>query len=243
MRESGYDISFRFGPFGAATHHFAPVCLNSLLYKSEQDLARMSELLGRKKEADEWRKHAAERKERIQQYLWDEKAGMFFDFDFQSQVQSSYPYITTFLPMWSGLATPEQARAIIKNIGIFERPGGLVMSANETGGQWDYPYAWAPNQLLADEGIRRYGFNEDADRVSYEFLSNVAENFRRDGTIREKYNAATRSSETQVTAGYNINIVGFGWTNGVFLVLVHELPEASVAKLAKEQSAAPGSGH
>ena len=42
---------------------------------------------------------------------------------------------------------------------------------------------------------------------------------------------------------YNINIVGFGWTNGVFLVLVHELPEASVAKLAREQAAAPGSGH
>ena len=118
-----------------------------------------------------------------------------------------------------------------------------MMSVNETGGQWDYPYAWAPNQLLADEGIRRYGFNEDADRISYEFLSNVAENFRRDGTIREKYNAVTRSSETQVTAGYNINIVGFGWTNGVFLVLVHELPEASVAKLAREQAAAPGSGH
>jgi alpha,alpha-trehalase len=243
MRESGYDISFRFGPYGAATHHFAPVCLNSLLYKSEEDLAHMSELLGRKKDADDWHKRAAERKELVQQYLWDEKAGLFFDFDFESQVQSSYPYVTTFLPMWSGLATPQQARAIMKNIGIFERPGGLVMSPHETGGQWDYPYAWAPNQLLADEGIRRYGFNDAADRVSYEFLSNVAENFRRDGTIREKYNAATRSSETQVTAGYNINIVGFGWTNGVFLVLVHELPEASVAKLAKEQSAAPGSGH
>jgi alpha,alpha-trehalase len=243
MRESGYDISFRFGPYGAATHHFAPVCLNSLLYKGEEDLARMSELLGRKKDADDWHKRAAERKQLVQQYLWDEKAGLFFDFDFESQVQSSYPYITTFLPMWSGLATPQQAAAIMKNIGIFERPGGLVMSPNETGGQWDYPYAWAPNQLLADEGIRRYGFNDDADRVSYEFLSNVAENFRRDGTIREKYNAATRSSETQVTAGYNINIVGFGWTNGVFLVLMHELPEASVAKLAREQSASPGSGH
>src|ERR1700733_13959369 len=31
MRESGFDVSFRFGPFGAATHHYAPVCLNSLL--------------------------------------------------------------------------------------------------------------------------------------------------------------------------------------------------------------------
>ena len=31
MRESGFDVSFRFAPFGAATHHYAPVCLNSLL--------------------------------------------------------------------------------------------------------------------------------------------------------------------------------------------------------------------
>jgi alpha,alpha-trehalase len=243
MRESGYDISFRFGPYGAATHHFAPVCLNSLLYKGEEDLARMSEILGRKNDAEGWRKHAEQRKELVQQYLWDEKGGMYFDFDFESQVQSSYEYVTTFLPMWAGLATPEQARAIMKHIGVFERPGGLVMSPHETGGQWDHPYAWAPNQLLADEGIRRYGFHEDADRVSYEFLSNVAENFRRDGTIREKYNAATRSSETQVTAGYNINIVGFGWTNGVFLVLLQELPGDAIARLAKEQTAAPGSGH
>jgi alpha,alpha-trehalase len=42
MRESGYDISFRFGPYGARTHHFAPVCLNSLLYKSEKDLEEVA---------------------------------------------------------------------------------------------------------------------------------------------------------------------------------------------------------
>ena len=43
------------------------------------------------------------------------------------------------------------------------------MSPDETGGQWDFPYAWAPNQLLANEGMRRYGFNEEANRASYEF--------------------------------------------------------------------------
>ena len=47
MRESGFDISFRFGPYGAATHHFAPVCLNSLLYKTEKDLEQMAGILGR----------------------------------------------------------------------------------------------------------------------------------------------------------------------------------------------------
>jgi alpha,alpha-trehalase len=238
MRESGYDISFRFGPFGAATHHYAPVCLNSLLYKTEEDLALMSDMLGRKKEAADWRKRADDRKERIQTYLWDAKRGLYFDYDFEKQLQSSYEYVTTFLPMWTGIATPEQARAIMRNLGVFERPGGLAMSPYESGGQWDFPYAWAPNQLLADEGIRRYGFKDDADRVSYEFLSTVAENFRRDGTIREKYNAVTRSSETQVTAGYHMNIVGFGWTNGVFLALLNQLPPDAVARLAQEQNAA-----
>jgi alpha,alpha-trehalase len=87
------------------------------------------------------------------------------------------------------------------------------------------------------DGMRRYGFNEDADRVAYKFLSTVAENFRRDGTIREKYNAVTRSSETAVTAGYNINIVGFGWTNGVFLSLLRDLPKPLEDQLAKEQDA------
>jgi alpha,alpha-trehalase len=234
MRESGYDIAFRFGPYGVATHHYAPVCLNSLLYKAEEDLAHMADMLGKKKESAEWHDRAKKRKEAINKYLWNAKAGMFFDYDFTTQKQSTYEYVTTFLPLWTGLATQEQAAAVVKNVGIFERPGGLMMSPYETGGQWDAPYAWAPNQLMADDGIRKYGFTEVADRVSYAFLSNVLENFRRDGTIREKYNAVTRSSETAVTAGYKVNIVGFGWTNAAFLVLAHELPEATAEKLGKE---------
>jgi alpha,alpha-trehalase len=243
MRESGYDVSFRFGPHGAATHHYAPVCLNSLLYKTEKDLQQMAETLGRKQEAAEWHNRADNRKAKIQKYLWDSERGSYFDYDFEKQARSSYEYVTTFFPLWAEIPTPEQARAVMGHLATFEKPGGLVMSPYETGAQWDLPYAWAPDQLVVDEGMRRYGFDQEADRVSYEFLSTVAENFRRDGTIREKYNAVTRSSETQVTTGYHMNIVGFGWTNGTFLVLLHELPQAAVTRLALEQDAAPGSSH
>jgi len=235
MRESGYDISFRFGPYGAGTHHFAPVCLNSLLYKSETDLEQISKILGRKDDAEQWRQRAEKRKSEMQKYLWNGQRGLFVDYDFVQQAQSSYDYVTTFFPLWAGVATPEQAQALVQHLSTFEQPGGLVMSPRESGGQWDFPYAWAPNQLIADVGLRKYGFNKEADRVSYKFLSTVAENFRRDGTIREKYNAVTRSSETQVTAGYHMNIVGFGWTNGVFLELLHDLPAGLVQKLASEQ--------
>ena len=115
------------------------------------------------------------------------------------------------------------------------------MSHNDTGVQWDYPYGWAPTQLLAVEGLRRYGFNADADRISYKFLSTVLENFRRDGTIREKYNVVTRSSEAHVAAGYQANVVGFGWTNAVFLTFLHALPQPLVNRLSNEQAAAAGS--
>src|SRR6267143_1316281 len=243
MRESGYDVSFRFGPHGARTHHFAPVCLNSLLYKTEKDLEQISGMLGRPADAEDWRKRAEERKERIQQYLWDSERGSYFDYDFENGKRSDYEYVTAFFPLWAGIPTPEQARAVMQHLPTFEKPGGLVMSPHETGAQWDFPYAWAPDQLVADEGFRRYGFNAEADRVSYEFLSTVAENFRRDGTIREKYNAVTRSSETQVTAGYHMNIVGFGWTNGVFLELLHDLPAELVEKLASEQGTSTAATH
>jgi alpha,alpha-trehalase len=235
MRESGFDVSFRFGPHGAATHHYAAVCLNSLLFKYEKDLEAISTMLGHANDAQEWKKRAERRGANIQKYFWDAQRGFFFDYNVDRKERSTYEYITTFYPLWAGVATKEQAAAVMKNVRKLEQPGGLVMSPYETEGQWDFPYAWAPTQLLAIEGMRRYGFNSDADRISYNFISMVAENFRHDGTIREKYNATTRSSETAVKAGYNINVVGFGWTNATFLVFLHDLPPQMVEKLAEEQ--------
>ena len=236
MRESGFDISFRFSPFGAETHHFVPVCLNSLLYKSERDLETMSRELGRNKEADDWKSKANARQKEIVAWLWDAQRGEFFDYKVSEKKRSAYEYASTFYPLWAGLATKEEAAAIAKNHDHIERPGGLLTSPYETGAQWDAPYAWAPLELIAVEGLRRYGYQDQANRLSYEFLSNVAENFRRDGTIREKYDAVHRSAEATVKSGYSINVIGFGWTNSVFLEFLHEMPKAQVEKLGAEQN-------
>ncbi len=236
MRESGFDIAYRFGAYGAATHHYAPICLNSLLYKTEKDMEQISELLGKHDEAKQWRERAEARKKNINQYLWNSQQGMFYDYDFVSGKQSSYRYLTTYYPLWAGLATPEQAKAVEKNLSVFEQPGGLAMSLEHSGAQWDYPYGWAPVEFLAIEGLRHYGFSADADRLSEKFLSTVLENFKRDGTIREKYNVVTRSSESQVEMGYQANVIGFGWTNGAFQELLHDLPKAAVEALGEKAS-------
>jgi alpha,alpha-trehalase len=237
MRESGFDISFRFSAFGADTHHFAPACLNSLLYKEEKDLEVMSTVLGRPQEAEEWKKQAAAHQKALRDWMWDAQLGEFFDYNFVTRKHSVYEYASTFYPLWAGLATKEQAAAVVKNLPHFERPGGFMTSPYDTGAQWDAPYAWAPVQFMVVEGLRRYGYTAQADRLSYEFLSTVAENFRRDGTIREKYNAVNRTTESATTSGYTINVVGFGWTNAAFLEFLHQLPKADVERLAAEQSA------
>lgn len=236
MRESGFDVSFRFGPFSAATHHYAPVCLNSLLYKTEKDMEQISRWLGHNDDAEKWRQRAEARKQLITKYLWNQSGGLFFDYDFTTNTMSQYKYASTFYPLWAGLATPGQAKAVDSNLKVFEQPGGLPMSTTDTGAQWDLPYGWGNIEMLAVEGLRRYGYNSDADRISYDFLSMVAENFGRDGNLREKYNVVTRSSEARAELGYHMNVVGFGWTNAAFLELLHDLPPAMVERLAKEQA-------
>ena len=235
MRESGFDVSFRFGPFGAETHHFAPVCLESLLFKTETDLQEMSALLGRPADAARWRDRALDRQQRINRFLWNGRQGLYFDYNFLTQTQSSYEYATTFYPLWAGAASAEQARAVVRNLPLFEQTGGLAMSRYESEAQWDYPYGWAPIQLLAVEGLRRFGYRADADRVAYEFLATVLRNYQLDQTIREKYDVVKSSEQTRIDFGYTQNETGFGWTNGVFLELLHGLPPDSIAKLEKLQ--------
>ena len=236
MRESGFDVSFRFGAFGSATHHYAPVCLNSLLYKNEKDLEQISLWLGHTDDAKTWAKRAEERKKLISQYLWNDERKTFFDFNVDTAKGSTYIYASMFYPMWAGLATPEQAKGVVANLKGFEQPGGLPMSTFDSGAQWDLPYGWGNIEMITIDALRKYGYNADADRISYNFLSTVAENFRRDGNIREKYNVVTRSSEAHVELGYEMNVVGFGWTNAAFLELLHALPKEMVKRLDQEQT-------
>jgi alpha,alpha-trehalase len=142
---------------------------------------------------------------------------MFYDYDFIAGQRSTYNYITAFYPLWSGLATPRQATAVERHLKLFEHDGGLAMSDNNSGTQWDLPFGWAPTNWLATKGLAQYGFTSDASRIATKLSSTIRQNFLLDGTIREKYNVVSGSANVEVAAGYKSNVVGFGWTNGVYL--------------------------
>ncbi|HEY4354572.1 MAG TPA: trehalase family glycosidase [Acidobacteriaceae bacterium] len=229
MRESGFDTSFRFGPFSGSTDRIAPVCLNSLLFKYELDLAHLANLLGKSVESRRWNAAAQKRKRTVDRLLWNAGKGFYYDFNFETGQQTGYNYLSGFYPLWAGMATPAQAAAVRSHLPVFEYDGGLAMSDNPSGVQWDMPFGWAPEHWFAVSGLDRYGFHEDAARISRKFMTTVRENFARDGTVREKYNVVSGSANVQVAAGYKSNVIGFGWTNGVYLEMTRLLAAAPAA--------------
>ena len=229
MRESGFDTSARFGPFSGLTHHYAPVCLNSLLYRYERDLEHLAHLLGKGQEALHWQRVAKARAVAMQRYLWRSQDHVFADYDFIHAKTSTYAYITSLYPLWAGVATREQAAQIVAQLKIFERPGGLSMSATQSGLQWDDPYGWAPTNWIAVAGLDALGYREEARRIARAFCATVDAGFARDGTIREKYNVGDPSAPVKVSAGYKGNQIGFGWSNGVYLMMQRLLQEPAAA--------------
>ena len=228
VRESGFDISFRFGPFSGSTHHYAAVGLNSLLYKYERDLADFATMLHQTSQVAPWKQQAEARRRAINKYLWNADKGMFFDYDFITREQSTYVYATIFYPLWAGLATTEQAKAVDEHLGLLDKPGGLACSTYASGLQWDLPFGWAPLNWLAVDGLKKNGYLDDARKVSEQFTHTIRTSFEKEGTIHEKYNVETGSSNVEIIAGYQ-NVVGFGWTNAVYVEmeqLLHSTAQA-----------------
>jgi alpha,alpha-trehalase len=235
MRESGFDPSNRFGAFNIDIIHYNPVCLNSLLYLMEMQTAEILTDLGRPGEAGAWQAKAQARARAVNQLMWDEEDGLYYDYNFIDRKVRRYPFLTTFYPLWAGFADKEQAARIVKNLPVFEKIGGLQTSTHLTGNQWDSPFGWAPLEMIAVEGLRRYGYNADAERIAMKFLSLVKREYERTGVIVEKYDVVHGGTAVNaIHFGYSANQVGFGWTNAAFLELLDGLTKEDRKKLLAE---------
>jgi alpha,alpha-trehalase len=233
MRESGFDPSARFGPFSVGIVNHNSVDLNSLLYRMEMDMAAIYTILDQPHTASIWSQQAASRATKIRTLMWDTKTGLFLDYNFKTGQRLNYPFLTTFYPLWAGLANQEEAAWVARNLPLFEKEGGLQTSARVSGNQWDAPFGWAPLQIIAIQGLRRYGFNTEAERLSVKFLSMVLRDFNEHRVIKEKYNVIEGKSDlgAGVRFGYTSNEIGFGWTNAAFVLLWQELSDAGKRSL------------
>ncbi|HXC36281.1 MAG TPA: trehalase family glycosidase [Candidatus Acidoferrales bacterium] len=259
MRESGHDTTHRFDDRAA---DFVSVDLNSLLYKYEMDFAEVLEnefsgklpgMDGDIGSAQYWRRQAQLRREAMMALMWDDRQGFFFDYDFVRRSRSTYISATGLFPLWAKLldaADPADRKRARRMVAYarkkLEQRAGLASSARESvaaarthdSRQWDYPYGWPPEQILAWQGYKNYGFDADAARLAYRWLYAIAKNAHDyDGVIPEKYNVVTGSHEVFVEYGNvgtkfdYITQEGFGWTDASFAVGMNFLSPAERADL------------
>ena len=111
----------------------------------------------------------------------------------------------------------------------FLRSGGVVTTLGDTGQQWDSPNGWAPLQWITLIGLRRYGFDTLADSIKYRWLATNEALFANEGKFVEKYNVVDPTERGG--GGEYVLQDGFGWTNGVFIALRHDLDHKLAQKI------------
>lgn len=223
LRESGFDLSHRFGFCGLDSRSYVPVCLNTLLWCMERDIATMHLLLDSPPPTvAQWEELAEIRRQRMTRWFWDDEAGLFHDWSLRDNRRSRYAYSTAFWPLWAGWADATHAARLAKRLPDFLAPGGLLASLEVTGCQWDAPFAWAPLNLMAARGFARYGFTHEAREIASRFTAVAAGEFERTGHLFEKYDAQACTADVtgKLRFGYPSNEPGFGWTNAALLDLM-----------------------
>jgi len=236
--ESGWDFSSRWMEGGTSlrdikVRRVVPVDLNVFLLQMEENIAFFAGNMGRSEVMVDFLERAKKRRRAMNAVMWDDRATQWKDVILDDHLPdcsgqdgvsswrlSGQIVASNFLPLWLGL---DEVRGpdIVKSLegsGLVLK-GGISTSLVDSGQQWDYPNAWPPLQLMLIEGVSRHDA-AFAENLAQRWLRACFEGFQASGTMQEKYDATVLGRAGG--GGEYVVQAGFGWTNGVALVLLEK---------------------
>jgi alpha,alpha-trehalase len=221
--ESGWDMTSRFAD---RCLDYLPVDLNSCLYKYETDLALFYRAQKNLYKARQFEEKAEQRKNTMQELMWNKRKRFFFDYNNTKNTQSRFLSVAGFYPLWAGLASRKQAAAICEYmLPVFEFDGGIVNTQryklSSESKQHDFPNGWPHQQWIVIKGLLNYGFRDAAERIARKWLDMNEAVFLRTGQFWEKYDVVKCDIGVSNPDRYPTQS-GFAWTNAIFVRLVHE---------------------
>lgn len=211
--------------YGRPEFSSANLLLNCLFHKDLLAAAKVATEIGRTTDTETLRSFAQDLAATIIRECWDEIDGFFYTVDVQCADHRDYylpglqkgmdmgwrslpmkvRMFTGFLPLWSGVATPEQAAILVKshlrdertfsaNWGIrslakserMYNPG--TNSANPS--NWLGPI-WIVANYMIYEGLKNYGFHDDAAALACRTRTLLTNDLERTGTMHECYHPDT----------------------------------------------------
>jgi alpha,alpha-trehalase len=125
-------------------------------------------------------------------------------------------------PLFMGIASEEQAAAMVKNLSLFETKYGVATTCEHTGCrdyQWAYPVVWPPMVYVTVKSLDNYGYRAEAKRIAGKYIDVNTALFKERGKLFEKTDAETgKLSNAEYGAAPMM-----GWTAGVYVTLVEYL--------------------
>ena len=210
--------------FGRPFFSSANLMLNCLYYEDLRASAELAKRLGRASDHDRLSAQADTLAERIQRYCWDPRDSYYYSVDVQcvdrraELIPSVKPgmdmswkslpmriqMFTGFLPLWNGIASPEQAAELVKvnyvaddrlraNWGVRslssrESMYSLAFSSNPS--NWLGP-VWIIVNYFAWKGFERYGFQQEASALAGKTIALLAADLKTNGSLNEYYHPDT----------------------------------------------------
>nr|XP_012629059.1 trehalase isoform X2 [Microcebus murinus] len=231
--ESGWDFSSRWltgdpNPnllSSIRTSKLVPVDLNAFLCQAEELMSSFYARLGNDAQAEKYRTLREQRLATLSAVLWDEESGAWFDYDLDTGKKNKEFYPSNLTPLWAGCfsdsGVADKALKYLEDSHILTYQHGIPTSLQKTGQQWDFPNAWAPLQDVVIRGLAKSP-SPQAQEVAFQLAQNwIRTNFdvySQKSAMYEKYDI---SNGGQPGGGGEYEVQeGFGWTNGVVLMLL-----------------------
>lgn len=191
--------------------NFEAVDLNSMLVMEEKSLVAMAMELGEKSEAKEWNRKAVERSKKINDIMWDDSTGFYYNVDKMTNTFTHKKLndlkreeIIGFLPLWAGVADELQAKKLMQKLTdskkFWRKYGVPTLAADDSyynpKGYWNGP-VWVQWNYLIERGMIDYGYKAEAKELVTRVATNMIEQLKKDHNFWEFY------SPDEQWAGYN----------------------------------------
>ena len=235
--------------------------LHKILAEEEPDNPQWKEGVSR------WSVAAQKTKAAMQEHLWDDGSPQYNDDDpknendpmppsfrdlnvnplaekYQIGKFRRYNFVSTSAaPLWTGIATDQQAAQIIENVlPLLERGYGVRTSTRHSGCQWDYEITFSPNEVMMAEGAEKSGYYHTSLRLRKKRVHAIKKEYERTGFIWEKMEVVEGTCNTGQYIGkgigYASNDRGFGWTIAEYIDAQHAISRLE-KKIAGEDPSEP----
>jgi putative isomerase len=176
------------------------VDLQCYIYREYLGLAVLAQKLGKSDDAAKYKQSAEALRRLVQEKMWSEPDGMFLNIDAWTGKPVRVKTWTNFVPLWAGMATPEQAKRMINehvlNSKEFWCDYGIRTLApdeplyNPKSGYWRGP-VWVISDYLLMHGLMNYERTREAQELAEKTVRMLVRDYHTTGGMDECYNPDT----------------------------------------------------